>query len=520
MVSPRLRYKPDDNSIQMTAQAATASDDDPPAAPALVIGKHLLTATAAALETERRASALSAAGLEAGEILLCAADDPVEILLLQHALPRLGAGLLPYAPGLAAGEIDALTAAVGAEWHCADGEPRPTGQRREAAATATRDAQPALLVRTSGSGGTPKVVMLTQAQLRASAVRANAALDLRPGDQWLCCLPLHHVGGLAIGRRCALAGAAVRLVSAGDAPGAANALRHRHPSRCWPEPLAAVPAALSGFEAAAVADTLARYPITHVSLVPAMLARLLNLLPAPPPALRVLLLGGQGLHPALGRRAAAAGWPLHVSYGMSETGSMIAVGPWLDDNIAGTRAGPPLAAVVLDCARHDEPPRRLRLRGPMVMAGYASPARLPGVGLDEGWLDTADLARLDGDGALRIFGRADELVVIGGAQVSPAAVEGRLAAAPGVDEVVVVALPHQTWGATLAACWRGPATPEGLAAWCRGALPSRERPRVLRQVHTLPLLPSGKPDRRSLIESLIGAPLDTPDTPCEADTRD
>jgi o-succinylbenzoate---CoA ligase len=453
------------------AAGAAAVPADLPA----LLGPGLCWTHAALSErAAERAAELAAAGLQAGDVVLCPADDPLDLIVLQQALLRLGAGLLPHPAGLPAAEQAALADGVGAEWCWQRARLLPTGRRR---AQAEADAAPTLLIRTSGSSGVPKFVMLTAAQLAASALRVNAALALAADEAWLCCLPLDHIGGLAIGWRCALAGAAMCLPH-GD-------------RRLAP-----------GFDAAAVAAALSTHPVTHLSLVPTMLARLLDLLPAPPPSLKVLLLGGQALHPALARRAADAGWPLCVSYGMSETGSMVAVGRWRDDAATGARVGPLLPDVELDldAVGDDAPHGRLRLRGPMLMAGYGNPARRPGVGLADGWLVTADLGRLDADGALCILGRADDLVIIGGEQVSPAAIEAKLAGAPGVGEVVVVAVPHPSWGATLVACWVGPATADTLAAWCRAELTPRERPRLFRQLDALPLLDSGKPDRRGLIE--------------------
>jgi O-succinylbenzoic acid--CoA ligase len=447
--------------------------------PAVAIGDSRWSADACATVVARIGRQLSGQGLRAGDIVLRATDDPVHLLLMQHALVYAGAGLLPHPADLSAAAVDDLSAAVGAEWRWHAGSLMASGLHR--AGDQPNRFAPALLIRTSGSGGAPKAVMLTTAQLLASAERVNAALDLRAGDEWLCVLPLHHIGGLAIGWRCALAGATLRLLR---------------------------DAVQGGFNAQALAAALARHPITHLSLVPAMLARLLEVMPTPPQGLRVLLLGGQALHPALARRASAAGWPLYLSYGMSETSSMIAVGAWQDDVASGCRVGPPLPDVTLDCAEPHAPPRALRLRGPMLMSGYADASRRPGVGLADGWLTTSDLCRLDADGALRIFGRADDLVVIGGEQVSPAAVEAKLAAAPGVQEVAVVTLDHPHWGATLAACWRGPAAPAAVEAWCRSALSVRERPRIFRRVNALPLLASGKPDRAALVRLAA-----TPDTP-------
>lgn len=454
------------------------------AGPALAVGSGRWSAAELGALARETATLLSAQGLRGGQVVLRATDDPLHLLLLQHALAELGAGLLPYSPDLPGGAVNAIAASVGAEWRWVQGALVATGHRP---AVTAPDPPPALLVRTSGSSGAPKVVMLTTGQLLASASRVNAALDLRRGDEWLCVLPLHHVGGLAIGWRCALAGATLRLVAAGHDTPVATRPCHGLP----------VPAG-SGFDAARIAATLIAHPITHLSLVPAMLARLLELMAAPPPSLRVVLLGGQAMHPWLARRAMAAGWPLFVSYGMSETGSMVAVGRWRDDNAPGSRVGPPLPDVTLHCAGPDEAPRVLRVRGPMLMLGYADSTRQPGRGLTDGWLTTADLCRLDADGALRVFGRTDELVVIGGEQVSPGAVEARLATAPGVRELVVVAVAHPDWGATLAACWSGPATSAALDAWCRAELSGRERPRLFRRLDALPLLSSGKPDLATL----------------------
>ncbi len=451
------------------------------AGPALAVGSGRCSAAELGAHARETATLLYAQGLRGGQVVLGATDDPLRLLLLQHALAEAGAGLLPYPPDLSGMAVDALAASVGAEWRWVQDALVATGHGPP---NTTPAPAPALLVRTSGSSGAPKVVMLTTGQLLASASRVNAALDLRRGDEWLCVLPLHHVGGLAIGWRCALAGATMRLIAAEhDTPAAIR------PCQGLPAPTG------SGFDAARVAATLKDYPVTHLSLVPAMLARLLEVMPAPPPSLRVVLLGGQALHPWLARRAVAAGWPLYVSYGLSETGSMIAAGRWRDDDAPGSRIGPPLPDVALDCAGPDEAPRVLRLRGPMLMLGYADATRQPGRGLADGWLATADLCRLDANGALRAFGRADELVVIGGEQVSPGAVEARLATAPGVRELVVVAVPHTDWGATLAVCWSGPATSAGLDAWCRAELSGHERPRLFRRLDALPLLPSGKPDR-------------------------
>src|SRR5574343_144920 len=139
----------------------------------------------------------------------------------------------------------------------------------------------ALIIATSGSEGQPRAVLLGNAQLDAAAAGANARLRLQAGDLWLNCLPLQHIGGLSILWRCARAGAGVLL----------------HGS----------------FDAVQVAADLAIQPVSHISLVPAMLARLLELGARPPASLRVALIGGAALSRQLYDKARAARSEVHTS---------------------------------------------------------------------------------------------------------------------------------------------------------------------------------------------------------------
>jgi O-succinylbenzoic acid--CoA ligase len=176
-------------------------------------------------------------------------------------------------------------------------------------------------------------VLLGARQLDSAARAANACLHLEAGDRWLNCLPLYHIGGQSILWRCARAAACVVLHD--------------------------------GFVAEAVARDLDACSITHLSLVPAMLARLLDLGCRPPPTLRAVLIGGAALSRPLYDRATAAGWPLHVSYGMSETAAQVATftpndGAWHE---AWSAALPGHEIRIGDDGR-------IRIRGPQVMLGY------------------------------------------------------------------------------------------------------------------------------------------------------
>jgi O-succinylbenzoic acid--CoA ligase len=72
-------------------------------------------------------------------------------------------------------------------------------------------------------------------------------------------------------------------------------------------------------------NDLHNHQVSHISLVSAMLARLLDLAKQPPRSLQVVLVGGAPLEPTrLADRALAEGWPVWVTYGMTETASMLA----------------------------------------------------------------------------------------------------------------------------------------------------------------------------------------------------
>ena len=408
------------------------------------------------------------------------------------ALPQAIVGLAADAPALALAAV-ACSAADRALWPL---EPNAPAERRRdwaalgGAAVAWLDAlpaaaapgrhqgfpapvaadRPALVIGTSGSEGRPKAVVLSHANLDAAAAAANRCLPLNPGDCWLDCLPLYHVGGLAILWRCWRAGATVLLHD--------------------------------GFNAAAVGRDLASRGVTHLSLVPAMLAALLDRGIAPPASLRGVLVGGAALSRPLYDRAQARGWPLLPTYGMSETAAQVATrtpdaGPWREGDVGHPLPGNRLA---LDAAG------RIRIGGHQVMRGYLPPDLAPGLGLDDGWLTSGDLGRIEPDGRLVVLGRADDMLVSGGRNVHPAEVEAGLAGCPGVDDVAVTGLPDPVWGDTVVALVVGPVSDATLRDWSRTHLPGAARPRRIVRLPALPRNAMGKLERQALRALAAGNP--------------
>jgi O-succinylbenzoic acid--CoA ligase len=325
-----------------------------------------------------------------------------------------------------------------------------------------------LIIATSGTTGEPKGVMLTAGNLTASATASEQRLGLAAGDSWLACLPLFHIGGLSILLRCLAVGARVLL--------------HE------------------GFWVESVWDQIASGEVTHVSLVPAMLDKLLSHAGSlrPPEALRVVLIGGGPLSGSLAEKAHAAGWPICVSYGMSETASQFATDAGPDAGLTPGLVGLPLDGYEVRLTEDG----RIRVRGPAVMAGYANPAGRLGVGLDQGWFETGDLGSLDEQGCLSITGRADDLLICGGKNIHPSEVEERLLRCPGVTGVGVTGQKDAVWGDKLIAFYCGAITEDGLIAWVGEHLPSHLRPRVCIKTDKLPLNQMGKLSRLALREML------------------
>jgi O-succinylbenzoic acid--CoA ligase len=404
----------------------------------------------------------------------CVSAMTESLALLSLAAPRAGMALIPANPKLAPPQIDALFAkAEPSLVLCDTPEKFPTllhsaatSQLSEHTGTAVARSSTSeavqLIIATSGSTGTPKGAMLTGVNI-ASAVRASRQrLPIDPGDVWLGCLPTYHIGGLSVLFRCLEAGA--------------TALLHLR------------------FDVQAVAADLESGRVTHISLVPAMLAQLLEKGTRPAPRLRCVLIGGAGLPATLAARAKTAGWPICPSYGMSEAGSQVATCQRIDDWRPGM-AGEPLPGLEIGTTTDG----RIRVRGPSVMAGYVNKTLTPGDGLDaDGWFETNDLGGLDDSGCLQVLGRADDILISGGENIHPAVVENIAGHCPGVSSIGITGRPDPTWGELLVAVVTGTVNEPDFLDWCRAHVPSHQRPRAMVKAAALPMNAGGKLDRKAL----------------------
>ncbi len=314
----------------------------------------------------------------------------------------------------------------------------------------------ATVVATSGTTATPRLVAHTRAGVEASCRAVSEALEIDPyRDHWLACVPLHHVAGLAIVLRTAITGTALTVHD--------------------------------GFDVGAVGRAAGE--CTIVSLVPTQLVRLLDA-GAPLQRFRVVLIGGGPIPPAVLERAIAAGVPVHTTYGLTET-----FGGCVHDRVA-------LPNVEVSLAGGSN---EVLVRGPMVMAGYVGHPMASRQTLDDdGWLATGDVGAIDAAGRLSIVDRLKDLIITGGVNVSPTAVERVFLDHPGVADVCVIGVADAEWGERVVAY----VVPERrddplptvgeLHRFAADRLTRAELPREVRVVDEIPRTLSGKPLRRVL----------------------
>jgi O-succinylbenzoic acid--CoA ligase len=330
---------------------------------------------------------------------------------------------------------------------------------------------------TSGTTGRPKGAQLSFANHWWNAIASALNLGLRDEDVWLLCLPLFHVGGLAILLRSVIYGSPVVL----------------HET----------------FDPVAVNHALDRQDVTIVSLVSTMLGRVLEQRAGRPfPAsLRAILLGGGPAPDDLLARCAAQRAPVLQTYGLTEAASQVATLAPADAVSKSRSAGKPLMGIALAIAnaKAGQGVGEILVRGATVFREYVNDPAATAHALRDGWFHTGDLGYLDADGYLYVVARREDLIISGGENIYPAEIDRVLQQHPAVREAAVVGMPHAEWGqvpvAFVALRDGETVTAETLRAFCAGELARFKIPTEFRFVDTLPRNSAGKLLRRALVPS-------------------
>jgi fatty-acyl-CoA synthase len=481
-----------------------------------------------AVEVERAARALLAAGVEHGDRVGIWSPNCAEWIVVQYATARIGAILVnvnpsyrqheldyaleqsgvsvlvyaeefkgvPYAPMVAAAMAPAMRRAVqlGPEWEAflAEGEPVP------AAAVAEREGllafdQPINIQYTSGTTGFPKGATLSHHNILNNGYLTGEGCGYTPDDRICLPVPFYHCFGMVMGNLGALTHGSCAVI---------------------PSP---------AFDARAVLEAVAAERCTSLYGVPTMFIAIL----ADPERdrfdvshLRTGIMAGSPCPVEVMRQVRDE---LHmdevtICYGMTET-SPVSTQTARDDPVekrVGTvgRVHPHVEVKVVEPESGRVVPRgtpgELCTRGYSVMLGYWENPEATAGSIDPArWMHTGDLAVMDDEGYLNIVGRIKDLVIRGGENISPREVEEFLYTHPAIRDVQVFGVPDDRYGEELAA-WvvlrdGVELDAEGVRAFCEGQIARYKIPRYVRFVDGFPLTVTGKVQKFKMREQEIEA---------------
>jgi acyl-CoA synthetase (AMP-forming)/AMP-acid ligase II len=341
----------------------------------------------------------------------------------------------------------------------------------------------ALVIFTSGTSGQPKAVVLTH---RAVLARLHMTLqvtrklphevDTSAHDTALITGPLFHVGQMQTLLRAVIVGDTL-VVSGGR------------------------------YDPAEVLALIERHKINRWTAVPTMVSRLLDhpdISRRDASSLKSISIGGAPVHAELMQRMRTAlpsvSPRVPTGYGLTENGGQATGSPGSEKAEMMGSTGKPMPLVEVKFLAHPGlPDGEILLRSPTQMTGY--------FGIDEspidsdGWLHTGDLGRLDVRGNLWITGRSKDMIIRGGENIAPAAVERALMAVDGVVEAVVFGIPHPDLGEEVMAIVvvDGELSVPQLQQALRSSLASFSIPsRWKLQREALPTNPAGKVDKPTL----------------------
>lgn len=344
--------------------------------------------------------------------------------------------------------------------------------------TETSGDDPAAILYTGGTTGTPKGAMLTHRNLLYSAQNVIYHERLMADDVGLCFLPLNHVF-------------------------AQCHIMHTFFSAC------ATIVLFAGFDMDKVVAGVGAHKITRFYAVPTVFIRFLNNPESRKhlAGVRYAFSGGTSMPAEIVRQwVDAFGIPIHEAYGMTEAASLVTFNHLFRHKIGsiGTPGG--IIEVKLVDADDKEVGRgeqgEIIIRGPNVMKGYFEQPEETAAALRNGWFHSGDVGVFDDEGYLYIVDRIKDIIITGGENVYPKEVEDLLHQHRAVNECGVVGLPHPEFGEAVTAFVTvkpGAAVEEReLIDFCKERIARYKVPKAIRLVADLPKTPQGKILRREL----------------------
>ncbi|MDY6842976.1 MAG: long-chain-fatty-acid--CoA ligase [Thermodesulfobacteriota bacterium] len=354
-----------------------------------------------------------------------------------------------------------------------------------------------ILMFTSGTTGRPKAVPLTHESFSSYILENVDPADLEIEEKNVLTVPMYHVAGMQ-GMLAAAYGGRTLLL-------------------------------LKQFEVKEWLNTVQEERATRAMLVPTMLKQVIeheDFFQYDLSSLEVITYGAAAMPFEVIKRAIVF-FP-HVSFinafGQTETCSTITtLGPE-DHHLEGTEKekekklkrlsssiGRPLQDVeirIIDENGNPLPPNEVGeivAQGPRIMSGYwGDEEKTAQAFTSDGWLRTSDRGWMDEDGYIYLAGRADDMIIRGGENISPVEVEEILSGHPKIEDVAVIGIQDEEWGQephAIVVLKEGETATEGeIIAFCHDRLASFKQPRSVLFVDELPRSALGKLSRKELVE--------------------
>lgn len=468
---------------------------------AMVFEDETISFAALLAEVDNTARHLTARGIAKGARFAAFAQNRPEILFCYFAAAKIGAVYIPVNPNLTTPEVEytvrhsraqvlfhddvvaeVARAAVAEELRAPIADLRgPSTGPDEAAALAGSD--DFVIIYTSGTTGTPKAIMLDHASQTQVVPALTGMWGIGERDTLLVALPLGYLYGL-------VTAAAVGL----QAGSKVVILRRFHPRD--------------------VLEGLVAHSATIFQGVPTMYSMMLEYseqrdLAFDLSPMRELICAGAPLGEELKQRFVARfGKPIQNYYALTEATPVF--GKFYDDPRpipygAAGRASPGADIKVVrpdgsDCAVGEE--GEFLVRAAATMAYYVDAPELTAAAMTDGYFRSGDLGHQDAEGYYYITGRSKDIIIRGGANISPTEVEEVLGSHPGVQDVAVVGAADRIFGevpvAFIVRRHGSEVTPEDLIAYAEGILSDFKVPRRYVFEAELPQGKTGKVDKAAL----------------------
>jgi long-chain acyl-CoA synthetase len=477
--------------------------------PAVVDDGRTVTYGELQREVERRAAALLAAGLQAGDRVALIAESSAEFLAtalavwrangvlvtiypasgrddLEYALDSSDPVLIVVGAGVGLGLVDTVAKHVPVT-SIESFAPTEVGAISVPNPTDLREPL-SLICFSSGTTSRPKAIMLSARTVHNCADTYGEVWHLGPEDRGIVCLPMAWMYGLAsTSLALLLRGATVVVVR-----------------RARPEALLAAMVDHRATFLAGVTTTFTKL-VQHLESGESVTAH--------PDSLRLCISGGEPRNEdAFERWQAITGVPIFDAYCASECLPLVTYDPWVDSAPRPGAAGrlvPRARLKIVGPDGAEVPPGEVGeglSSGPGLMLGYWRDPELTRAAVTEGgWYRTQDLLRMDEDGYVYVVGRLSDLIIRSGVNISPAEVERVVRSFPAIADVAVVGLPDEIHGqrVTAAVVPRGDIDFVELDAHVHQYLTGYKVPSDYVLVASLPVnATTGKIDRRALASIL------------------